>query len=194
MDEDNHLPPGLPAAAAEIGAVSGVAAGVNDRYQFIGITGRANRERSKTTRGGRLFALPRRSAVGHEERFPPTRLVPAVGSERRRSPECAATGEMRRKRSLLKRTRAALQGKVPQPNDLCNRPQRGHVPGNFWRNIPCFGVQPPELARVLITTGRATKVFLFPGPSPGSAGTRTRTCSFSARRMRDGQHLPHIRG
>ena len=104
------------------------------------------------------------------------------------------TAGQRRKRFLLKRTRAALQGKVPQPNDLRNRPRRGHVPGNFWRNIPCFGVQPPELARVLITTGRATKVFLFRGPSPGSAGTRTRTCSFSARRMRDGQHLPHIRG
>jgi hypothetical protein len=44
MDEDNPLPPALPAAAAEIGAVSGVATGVNDRYQFIGITGRANRE------------------------------------------------------------------------------------------------------------------------------------------------------
>jgi hypothetical protein len=43
MDEDNHLSPGLPAAAAETGAVSGAAAGVNDRYQFIGITGRANR-------------------------------------------------------------------------------------------------------------------------------------------------------
>jgi hypothetical protein len=40
----------------------------------------------------------RTAGMGHEERFPPARLSTAVGSERRRSPECAAAGEMRRKR------------------------------------------------------------------------------------------------
>jgi hypothetical protein len=42
---------------------------------------------------------------GQEERFPPTRLSEAVGSEGRRSPECAATGEMRRFRIFQPRPR-----------------------------------------------------------------------------------------
>src|SRR5690349_13673194 len=41
-----------------------------------------------------------------------------------------------------------------------------------------------------ITTRKATKVFRFPGASPGSAGTRPRLFE---RRMRNGQHFPHIR-
>jgi hypothetical protein len=32
-----------------------------------------------STRGGRLFARPRRSAAGHEERFPPTRMSAGCG-------------------------------------------------------------------------------------------------------------------
>jgi hypothetical protein len=47
--------------------------------------------------GGR-YAM---TGVGHEERFPQTKLVPAMGSERRRSPGCAARGETRRFRSFV---------------------------------------------------------------------------------------------
>jgi len=76
-------------------------------------------EGRKTTRLSRSRVSRRGSASGHQERFAPPRLSAGYGSEGRRSPECAATGETRRKRPVFGSTLWRGQGPVGRMTVPC---------------------------------------------------------------------------